>query len=139
MRAEGIFLTEAGAKSITVGLRELGELLLGGHLHGSRAGGAGVERLAHEGAGRAEGKGEGDGGELHGLKENLRGVMVGVSARRDGLRTGRRRVVECMCVRVEAAAAVGSGQAGGESHRTLKGAREGRSLQEIWLNREGRK
>ena len=66
MRAEGIFLTEAGAKSITVGLRELGELLLGGHLHSSRAGGAGVERLAHEGAGRAERKGEGDGGELHG-------------------------------------------------------------------------
>ena len=103
METEGIFLTEAGAKSITVGLRELGELLLGGHLHGSRAGGAGVERLAHEGAGRAEGKGEGDGGELHGLKENLRGVMVGVSA-------SRRWDVECVCVRVEAAAAVGSGQ-----------------------------
>ena len=79
MRVEGIFLTEAGAKSIPVGLRELSELLLGGHLHGSRAGGAGVERLAHESAGRAEGKSEGDGGELHGLKENLRGAMVGLS------------------------------------------------------------
>ena len=73
MRAEGIFLTEASAKSIPVGLRELGELLLGGHLHGSRAGGAGGDWGAHEGIGRAEGKSKGDGGELH-LSKGLKGL-----------------------------------------------------------------
>ena len=46
------------------------------------------------------------------------------------------QVVDCVCVSVEAAATVGSRQAGGASHRTLKGAREGGSLQEIGLNRK---
>ena len=75
----GTRLTEASAKRVAVGLGELRELLLGGHLHRSRAGRAGVERLAHEGIGRAEGKSEGDGGELHlGNKDGRCGFVVEV-------------------------------------------------------------
>ena len=69
----GTRLTEAGAKRIAVGLGELRELLLGGHLHGSRAGGAGGDWGAHESIGRAEGKSKGDGGELH-LSKGLKGL-----------------------------------------------------------------
>ena len=65
--------TKAGAKCVAVGLGELREFLLSGHLNSSRAGGAGGDWGAHEGIGRAEGKSEGDGGELH-LAKGLKGL-----------------------------------------------------------------